>query len=146
MGVNEGKDTSARKQFVDRVKTLMKKMIDYAPIDAACDQLGKKLMHDVLPPALELSEKARTVAGDGERWHSVKKTVVNRVEIDPDTAIRLVRSTAVRLVQEDDTVMLYYSTDNTREYGGADVALELADGGEGERERERERERESVYT
>ena len=86
--VNEGKDTAGRKQFVEKVKTLMKKLIDYAPIDAACDQLGKKLMHDVLPPALELSEKARTVAGDGERWHSIKKTVVNRVEIDPDTAIR----------------------------------------------------------
>merc|ERR1712112_21547 len=118
--VNEGKDTAGRKQFVDKAKTLMKKLIDYAPIDAACDQLGKKLMHDVLPPALELSEKARTVAGDGERWHSIKKTVVNRVEIDPDTAIRLVRSTAVRLVQEDDTVMLYYSTDNTREYHEVD--------------------------
>ena len=33
---------------------------------------------------------------------------------------RLVRSTAVRLVQEDDTVMLYYSTDNTREYHEVD--------------------------
>ena len=28
----------------------------------------------------------------------------------------MVRSTAVRLVTEDDTVMLYYSTENTREY------------------------------
>ena len=42
----------------------------------------------VLPPALELSERARTVAGDGEKWHAVKKTVVNRVEIDPDTHVR----------------------------------------------------------
>ena len=86
--VNEGKDSEGRKKFVDKVKTMMKKLIDYAPIDAACDQLGKKLMHDVLPPALELSEKARTVAGDGERWHSGKLSVVNRVEIDPDTSIR----------------------------------------------------------
>jgi len=114
--VNEGRESEGRKQFVDKVKTMMKKLIDYAPIDAACDQLGKKLMHDVLPPALEVSEVARTVAGDGEKWHGIKKTVVNRVEIDPDTNIRLIRSTAVRLVQEDETVLMYYSTDNTREY------------------------------
>ena len=44
--------------------------------------------HQALPPALEVSERARTVAGDGERWHSVKKTVVYRVEIDPDTHVR----------------------------------------------------------
>ena len=30
-------------------------------------------------------EKARTMAADGERWHSGKQDVVNRVEIDPDT-------------------------------------------------------------
>ena len=28
----------------------------------------------------------------------------------------MIRSTAVRLVPEEDTVMLYYSTENTREY------------------------------
>ena len=28
----------------------------------------------------------------------------------------MIRSTAVRLVTEEDTVMLYYSTENTREY------------------------------
>jgi len=114
--VNEGKETSARQKFVEKVKSLMTKLLDFAPIDEACDQLGKKLMQDVLPPALELSEKARTVFGDGEKWHASKQAVVNRVEIDPDTHIRLIRSTAVRLVTEEDTVMLYYSTENTREY------------------------------
>jgi len=108
--------TSRRDQFITKVKHLMTKLIDYAPIDAACDQMGKKLMHDVLPPALELSEKARTVVGDGEKWNSSKNTVVNRVEIDPDTNIRLIRSTAVRLVTEEDSVHVYFSTENTREY------------------------------
>jgi len=90
--------TSRREQFITKVKHLMTKLIDYAPIDAACDQMGKKLMHDVLPPALELSEKARTVVGDGEKWNSSKNTVVNRVEIDPDTNIRLIRGGAFDLV------------------------------------------------
>merc|ERR1712096_267321 len=61
-------------------------------------------------------EKARTVMGDGEKWNSSKNTVVNRVEIDPDTNIRLIRSTAVRLVTEEDSVLVYFSTENTREY------------------------------
>jgi hypothetical protein len=45
----------------------MGKLFDYAPVDAAVDQLGKKLMRDALPPALEEGEKSRTVHGDGER-------------------------------------------------------------------------------
>merc|ERR1712098_495855 len=107
--VNEGNESEGRKKFVEKVKTMM-----------------KKLIHDVLPPALEVSEVARTVAGDGEKWHGTKKTVVNRVEIDPDTIIRLIRSTAIRLVQEDETVMMYYSTDNTREYHEVDAqSLEI---------------------
>merc|ERR1719154_814499 len=132
MGVaHEENKSSARVQFMDKVKKLMTKLIDYAPVDAACDQMGKKLMHSVLPPALELSEKARTVLGDGEKWNSNKNSVVNRVEIDPDTSIRLIRSTAVRLVAEDETVAAYYSTENTREYHeveeqSLDVGSELA--------------------
>jgi len=119
MGVaheDRASNSSAREQFIAKVKQLMTKLIDHAPIDAACDQLGKKLMRDVLPPALELSEKARTVVGDGEKWNSSKNTVVNRVEIDPDTSIRLIRSTAVRLVSEEDSVQVFFSTENTREY------------------------------
>ena len=46
------------------------------------------MMQDLLPPALELGEKMRTVAGDGEKWNAKKQSVVNRVEIDPETKIR----------------------------------------------------------
>ena len=45
----------------------MGKLFAYAPVDAAVDQLGKKLMLDALPPALEEVEKCRTVHADGER-------------------------------------------------------------------------------
>ena len=40
----------------------MGKLFAYAPVDAAVDQLGKKLMLDALPPALEEAEKCQTVA------------------------------------------------------------------------------------
>jgi len=118
MGVarEEEKDTQARKAIKEKVNRLVSKLVDHLPLDGAVDQLGKRLMGDILPPALEVEEKARTVYGDGEKWHGIKKTVVNRVEIDPDTHLRLVRASAVRLVQEEDTVKMYYSTENTREF------------------------------
>jgi len=122
-----------RKKFLSKLRGLVGKLSTAIEesADAACDQMGKRLMAEALPPALEVSERARTVAGDGERWHAVKKTVVNRVEIDPDTHVRLIRATACRLVQEDDTVQLYYSTENTREFKeveeqSLEVGVELA--------------------
>jgi len=113
--VHSEKSSTPRTQFMNKLKGLMDKLFKHAPVDAAVDQMGKKLMFDVLPPALEVDEKTRTVAGDGERWSPKNKCVVNRVEIDPDTCVRLIRSTAVRLVQEEE-IKLYYSTENTREY------------------------------
>ena len=35
----------------------MGKLFDHAPVDAAVDQLGKKLMFDALPPALEVGNQ-----------------------------------------------------------------------------------------
>ena len=79
--------------------------------------MGKRLMHDILPPCLSDSELKRTVERDGERWNSGKSRVVNRVEIDPDTEVRLLRANCIRLVCEDeDKVRIYHSVDNTREY------------------------------
>jgi len=116
MGVaNSENNSTDRAQFMDHAKTLIGKLFNYAPVDDAADQLGKRLMHNILPPHLEEDEKMRCVAGDGEQWNFKKKAVVNRVELDPDTKIRLIRNTAVRLVTED-SVKLYYSTENTREY------------------------------
>ncbi len=42
--------------------------------------------------------------------------MVNRVEIDPDTEIRLLRANCIRLVTEGDAVRIYHGVDNTREY------------------------------
>ena len=89
MGVaHEDSSAPQRTSFLNKISSLLAKLANHAPTDAACDQMGKRLMSEVLPPALEPSERARTVAADGERWHANKKTVVNRVEIDPDTNVR----------------------------------------------------------
>ena len=41
--------------YILKVESMMSKLFKHAPVDACVDQLGKKLMHDVLPPALEVS-------------------------------------------------------------------------------------------
>ena len=47
--------------------------------------------------------------------------MVNRVEIDPMSEIRLIRAHAIRLVTEDDSsVRIYYSVENTREFREVD--------------------------
>ena len=40
--------------FSFQLKGLMGKLFKHAPVDAAVDQLGKRLMFDALPPALEV--------------------------------------------------------------------------------------------
>jgi len=117
--VHSENESKGRTDFMKKLQGLMSKLFKHAPVDDAVDQMGKKLMYDALPPALEVSEKLRTVAGDGEKWNQKNGCVVNRVEIDPDTCVRLIRSTAVRLVREEE-IRVYYSTENTREYHEAE--------------------------
>ena len=47
--------------------------------------------------------------------------MVNRVEIDPDTEIRLIRAHCLRLVTEEDQIRIYYCVENTREYEEIDL-------------------------
>ena len=47
--------------FILKVESLMSKLFKHAPVDACVDQLGKKLMHDVLPPALEVCDYFSTL-------------------------------------------------------------------------------------
>ena len=62
--------------------------------------MGKQFMHNALPPYLVSKESARSVASGGEKWSSSKNRVVNRVELDPDTEIRLIRANCLRLVTD----------------------------------------------
>ena len=62
--------------------------------------MGKQFMHNALPPYLLSKESARSVASGGEKWSSSKNRVVNRVELDPDTEIRLIRANCLRLVTD----------------------------------------------
>eukprot|EP00095_Tigriopus_kingsejongensis_P010057 maker-scaffold99_size374999-snap-gene-2.25 protein:Tk10057 transcript:maker-scaffold99_size374999-snap-gene-2.25-mRNA-1 annotation:"nucleolar protein 66" len=123
MGIaNSDSESPERSQFIATVQGLMGKLFTYAPVDAGVDQMGKRFMHDALPPCLTPRELTRCSEGDGEKWCPEKMAVVNRVEIDPDTEIRLLRANCLRLVTEEDeesggeTLRIYHCVDNTRQF------------------------------
>lgn len=114
--VHSDNDSEFRKKFIENAKKLMHKMIDSIDVDKAADQMAKGHIHDFLPPMLAPVELECSVLQDGERMIA-QGAVINRVEIEPDTKIRLSRAHCVRLVkEEDDTWKVYYSTDNSNEY------------------------------
>jgi lysine-specific demethylase/histidyl-hydroxylase NO66 len=110
--------SKSRDDFMNKVKNLMGNLFKYAPVDNAVDQMGQKLMHVSLPPYLTAQESNRCVQTGGERWNASKNQVVNRVEIDPDTKIRLIRAHCLQLVEDssDGTVKIYFNVENSREY------------------------------
>lgn len=88
-------ESDVRTNMLHTVEKLMKKLVEYAPVDAACDQMGKEFMIDALPPYLSKEERSLTVYGDGEVIDN-NGVVSNTAEMEPDTRIRLLRCNAVR--------------------------------------------------
>uniref|UniRef100_A0A8C5NIS2 Bifunctional lysine-specific demethylase and histidyl-hydroxylase n=1 Tax=Junco hyemalis TaxID=40217 RepID=A0A8C5NIS2_JUNHY len=116
MGVANSDTVDARRTaFVEKVQSLIKKLVDYAPIDAAVDQRAKSFLHDCLPPVLTQSEKAQSVYGFPARWQDGGPCNVD-ILITKDTEVRLLRHGIVRLCNEEAGVMLYYTTENSRVY------------------------------
>merc|ERR1712150_45338 len=106
-----------RDEFIERVTRLASKVVTKVAIDSGVDEMGKRFIHDTLPPYLTQSESERCVENGGEKWHTGKSKVVNRVEMEPDTTVRLIRGNCVRLVEDiDHSYKLYFNGDNTREY------------------------------
>ncbi|KAM6069222.1 LOW QUALITY PROTEIN: ribosomal oxygenase 1 [Theristicus caerulescens] len=104
-----------RTAFIEKVQGLIRKLVNYAPIDAAVDQRAKSFLHDCLPPVLTQSEKAQTVYGFPARWQDGGPRDVD-ILITKDTEVRLLRHGIVRLCNEEAGVMLYYTTENSRVY------------------------------
>ena len=75
-------------------------------IDQACDELGKRFLSDRLPLALTATEKVET----GQQ-HQTK------LEVTPNSLVRLVRPGVARLVIEDDNkAVVYHCADNSCVY------------------------------
>lgn len=44
------KNTRRKEEFLAHIENLMKKLPEYAPVDAAVDQKAREFFHDCLPP------------------------------------------------------------------------------------------------
>ncbi|KAM4043108.1 ribosomal oxygenase 1 isoform 2-T2 [Anomaloglossus baeobatrachus] len=116
MGVQNTDSLDPRRgNFKDKVQLLIRKLAEYAPVDAAVDQKSKAFMHDCLPPVLTPVEKAHSVHGAPARWENgdVRDHII---ELEKETQIRFLRAGVVRLCSEGEACLLYYSTENSRVY------------------------------
>ncbi|XP_072265258.1 ribosomal oxygenase 1 isoform X2 [Pyxicephalus adspersus] len=116
MGVqNADLEDPRRKAFMEKVHSMMKKLTEYAPVDAAVDQKAKEFLHDCLPPVLTAAERDCSVLGAPAIWDNgiVKDCTVT---LEKDSQIRFLRGSVARLCSEGETCLLYYSTDNSRVY------------------------------
>ncbi|XP_071996864.1 ribosomal oxygenase 1 [Engystomops pustulosus] len=116
MGVQNAESLDPRKQnFIQKAKELIRKLAEYAPVDAAVDQKAKAFLHDCLPPLLTPAEKDHSVYGTPARWENgaVRDCLI---QLEKDSHIRFLRGGIARLCSEGDACLLYYSTDNSRVY------------------------------
>ncbi|KAJ8716829.1 hypothetical protein PYW07_003456 [Mythimna separata] len=121
-GLVHSDSNTPRKQEINKViMSLFDKVKKSLPaiVDNAVDQMHKNYQETALPPVLNDLEKAVTVFGDTDVMIENGK-VINRVEITPDTRIRLLRKNILRMVSEDQ-IRLYYHVENSLEYRGSEV-------------------------
>lgn len=84
-----------RKDFKETVVSLIQQhVLTDAVIDQAVDAMAQQFVRVALPLPLTDDEKCRTVVGDGERWGP--KGVEGRVEVEPQTRIRLLGALSTR--------------------------------------------------
>lgn len=53
--VHSDSNSEARQKILRKFDVLMEKLMEYCPVDAAADQLGREFMHAALPPSLSKS-------------------------------------------------------------------------------------------
>uniref|UniRef100_A0A7N8YHD8 Bifunctional lysine-specific demethylase and histidyl-hydroxylase n=1 Tax=Mastacembelus armatus TaxID=205130 RepID=A0A7N8YHD8_9TELE len=116
MGVqNSDKDDPRRTKFFSQIERLMKKLPNYAPVDAAVDQKARDFLHNCLPPMLTSEELASTVQGAPTRWERGQVKDVG-AQINTQTRVRILRAGCARLCSDGEAVHLYYTTENSRVY------------------------------
>ncbi|KAA8583056.1 hypothetical protein FQN60_015602 [Etheostoma spectabile] len=99
MGVqNSDKDDPRRTKFFSRIESLMKKLITYAPVDAAVDQKARDFLHDCLPPMLTPEELASSVQGASTRWERGQVLDIG-AQITTQTRVRILRAGCARQLQ-----------------------------------------------
>ncbi|XP_036590397.1 ribosomal oxygenase 1 [Trichosurus vulpecula] len=116
MGVQHSESGDPRRgPFLEKVQRLLARLAQYAPVDAVADQRAKGFLHDCLPPVLSEKERSLSVHGLPARWEAGEAWDVG-AKITAETQVRLLRHGLTRLVSEDDSVLLYYTVENSRVY------------------------------
>uniref|UniRef100_A0A2P2I0X5 Bifunctional lysine-specific demethylase and histidyl-hydroxylase n=2 Tax=Hirondellea gigas TaxID=1518452 RepID=A0A2P2I0X5_9CRUS len=119
-----------RRKFKKQVVTRMvENMLTDDTIDRAMDEFARQFVRVQLPPCPSEDQISCTVLSDGERWGG--NGVKGRVEIEPDTMIRLLGSLIVRVLHDgsdsSDEYRLYHSIGNSREYEGREEQFLVLD-------------------
>uniref|UniRef100_A0A1B6GDQ5 Bifunctional lysine-specific demethylase and histidyl-hydroxylase n=1 Tax=Cuerna arida TaxID=1464854 RepID=A0A1B6GDQ5_9HEMI len=106
-----------KKAFTDTATRLVARLGHFLNLSlgAGVDQMGAQFMHDALPPVFTSGEKEKSSLGGGLKMEENGK-LINRVEFDMDTKVKLVRANICRLSEEEGEVRLYHCLDNPLEY------------------------------
>ncbi|CAO1408049.1 unnamed protein product [Diamesa serratosioi] len=115
MGMVHSQDESTeRDEMRKKIKTFFFKLFDFSLIDEAVDQMGKKYQVDALPPYLSKEEKQRTVHGETVMIN--EGSIEVPFEIKMETKMKLVKANILRLVDEGESLKVYFHSDNSKEY------------------------------
>ncbi|KAA0183313.1 hypothetical protein HAZT_HAZT010924 [Hyalella azteca] len=121
--------SNLRKKFKEEVMSRVSSMLTEDVLDRAMDEFARQFVRVALPPCPTEADKECTVEYDGEYWHSTMFR--GRAEIEPETKIKLLGSSTLRVVQEwgdaKDEYRVYHSVENSREYEGREEQFVVVD-------------------
>lgn len=106
--------TESRDKIAAKLKNLFGRIFQHADLDSAVDQMALKYQHDALPPELTTSEKAKTVYGTQTRIGDDGE--LEEINFEEDTEVRLLRANIIRLVPHEESLRIYFYSDNSKEY------------------------------
>ncbi|XP_019864286.1 PREDICTED: bifunctional lysine-specific demethylase and histidyl-hydroxylase NO66-like [Amphimedon queenslandica] len=116
-------------QFFDKTHDLFSRIVQYAPLLSAADEMAVDFLHSSLPPCLSENEKKCMIYNRGPSLEEDGK-VTHQTMITLDTMIKIVRQKSVRLTNDGSEYSLYFNTGNTRIYKEKDpqvIVLEEED-------------------
>lgn len=111
---NQDSVTEQRMSFLKTVSKLFDKLKETALVDASVDQMAKSFLHDSLPPYVNDDHLRRSCRGAGEHWRAQEGRVGGVVELEPETAVKILTKKSLRIVMENDAVWVFYATENLR--------------------------------
>lgn len=111
-------DNETKRKVVEVVTDLIVRLLDYIDVDVAADDLGRKFMHDSLPPVLVAHDEDCSVRGNGKYF--IRGTLHNRIQFQSDTKIRLLRQFCLSVFLEGNKAKIYYNIKNSPIYHAED--------------------------